>query len=679
MEGISFIIFSSNNSRTIGRSIKSVIQTIPSTFKHFSITVFDQSSIDGSAGIIKKTGEKYKPLSVVFDSPDGLTIQQVFNDNLAEYIIVLDANTVLEEGGIVNLISTLEKSEDILMAGAKVKMYNHTLTRAGRVYGTFCENEEGPEPFRQTYYHLPDSLPMAQIICEPDIISTLCYAMRSKDFHDLYPDGSDLRKLNLRELCFRIKQKGGRVCYQPKASVLKLIDFIPKGFMFNIDSPESTEIIALPDIEQEADRIRKDIETALAQKRIEEFFSSKKSGFNGYFSLENAHGNVLKDLIKIKSSDQVTIIGFPALKYYDKSTLIVVAEIESHEKTSLLLKYKTKADPSFSDKKSYNSRIFPGRQIILFSFVSDHLSGNFHFELEQVCQEITFRSIEIYCYIDPRRLKSMVSVVIPCYNHGEFLDEAVGSLEGVDKEKYEVIIVDDGSDDPATTEKLRELETKGYFVLHQENKGLGAARNEGIRMAKGNYILPLDSDNKLRPIYISRGIEILDMHPDTGVIYGDVQQFGNSDNMVNVPEFDPKALLIQNFIDACALFRKEVWEQVGGYEENMVGYQDWAFWMAIAATENWSFYHIDDIVFDYRIRQGSMVSNTKRYHYALSDYMLAKNISFFRREFQKLYFQNKNNNHTVPIRRGGHETLLGSIRIHLQHFFTTRIRRKTSN
>lgn len=681
MEGISFIIFSSNNARTIKRSINSVIETIPSTFKHFSINIFDKSSSDGTAGIIKRKCEKFNFITFLFDQTDGFKIQEVFNDKKAKYIIVLDANTVVEEGCIANLISTLEKSENIILSGAKVKSYNHTLTRAGRVYDTACQHDKEMGNFRQTYYHLPESLPLAQIACEPEIISTLCYAIRSKDFHDLYPDDTDLRELTLRELCLRIRQKGGKVSYQPKATILKLIDYVPRGFMFSVDPFESTEVSAIPGIEQEADRIRKDIDTALDLNRITEVFSTKKSGFSGHFNLDNTPGTILADSIIIAGSGNETMISFPALKYPDNSILVVLAEVESTEKANLLLKYKTKASPVWSEKKSYSSKIFPGRQIVMFSFVSDHLSGDLRFEMPVVLQEIRFRSIEVYSYIDPQREKSFVSIVIPCYNHGEYLDDALESLDSINKGKYEVIIVNDGSNDPETLEKLRELETKGYFVLHQENKGVGAARNEGIRLAKGNYILPLDSDNKIRPIYIDRGIEILDMHPEVGVVYGDVQRFGDSDKIVNIPEFDPRSILVQNTIDACALFRKEVWEQVGGYEENMVGYQDWAFWMAIAATENWHFYHIDDIVFDYRIRNGSMVSNTKRYHNELKDYMLSKNISFLRREFQKLYFENRKPN-IMPVKvrtTSGHETLMGSIRIHLRHFLTTRLKRKTSD
>jgi glycosyltransferase involved in cell wall biosynthesis len=681
MEGISFIIFSSNNVCTIERSVKSVIQTIPSNFKHFSITIFDKTSADGTAGILKKLQGIIDNFSVVFDRPDGIEIQHLFNDDQAEYIIVLDAGVILDEGCIAGLVSALKKSEDILLAGAKVSLFNHTLIRAGRVHEVSSKKDKGLSVIRHTYRHLPDSLPLAQIASEPEIMKTMCYAIRNKDLHDLFPGGTGLEELNLKELCLRIRQKGGRIRYQPDAAVIKMNENAPPGFMFAISQPDydNNNNDNIPGLEEEMDRIRQDLEIALAEKRILEIFSTGSSGFKGNFRLENARGEIRGDGIRINKIKGQGRIIFPLLQYKDKTTLIVKAEVGSKENTTLYLNYKTRSDHDFSQKKSFALNVFPGRQLVLFSFLSDHLYGELSFELKDLAGDFIVNSVKVYSYENPSRKRSMVSVIIPCFNQGEFLDDALDSLKKIDKEKYEVIIVNDGSDDPGTLEKFRELESRGYFVHHQKNKGLGAARNEGIRLAKGNYILPLDSDNKIRPIYIDRGIEILDMHPETGVVYGDVQRFGDSDRLIIVQEFNPVRLLMENTIDACALFRKEVWEQVGGYEENMVGYQDWAFWLAIAATENWGFYHIDDVVFDYRIRSGSMVSNTKRYHYEMLDHMLVSNISFFRREFRKLYSQKFYGADASALKRNsGHETLLGSIRIHVKHFISTRIKREKS-
>src|SRR5579863_3389457 len=124
--------------------------------------------------------------------------------------------------------------------------------------------------------------------------------------------------------------------------------------------------------------------------------------------------------------------------------------------------------------------------------------------------------------IDRRRL----SVVIPCFNHGEFLPEAVASVTPLRREDVELVVVDDGSTDGRTREEMDRLREKGINVIRQENMGLAAARNAGIRAAAAEYILPLDADNRLRPGYIEHGIRLLDGNPEVGVVYGDAEYMG---------------------------------------------------------------------------------------------------------------------------------------------------------
>ncbi|OZI05399.1 hypothetical protein BWI93_25675 [Siphonobacter sp. BAB-5385] len=118
-------------------------------------------------------------------------------------------------------------------------------------------------------------------------------------------------------------------------------------------------------------------------------------------------------------------------------------------------------------------------------------------------------------------MSPLVSVIIPCYNSGTYLPEALASVEAYQGSyAYEIIIINDGSTDPHTLEYLRELETRGYSILHQENKGAAAARNTGVRAARGKYLLLLDSDNRIRPAYLEKGIPVLESRPDVGVVYG---------------------------------------------------------------------------------------------------------------------------------------------------------------
>jgi GT2 family glycosyltransferase len=202
-----------------------------------------------------------------------------------------------------------------------------------------------------------------------------------------------------------------------------------------------------------------------------------------------------------------------------------------------------------------------------------------------------------------------LSVVVPCFDHGELLVEAVASVERSIAEPYELIVIDDGSRQPRTLEVLAALSAAGYFVVHQENRGLSAARNRGIELATGRYVLPLDSDNRLLPGFPVAAARVLDDDPRAGVVYGDRSELGLRSGVVQVPEFDLDLLLTGNFIDACTLIRKSVWSECGGFDCAMPYqcWEDWDFWIS-AAERGWRFRHLPGVAFEYRVRPGSMSS-----------------------------------------------------------------------
>ena len=257
-----------------------------------------------------------------------------------------------------------------------------------------------------------------------------------------------------------------------------------------------------------------------------------------------------------------------------------------------------------------------------------------------------------------------LSIIIPCFNDGQFIKEALASAEACPDHIYEIIIVNDGSTDPFTCKILNELKSSGYKVIDQVNQRPATARNTGIRLAKGEYILPLDSDNRLRPAYISKGVEVLDQFPDVTVVYGDVEHFGeeiddlqkipefnvsyDSVSFVNgfravmkVPDFNLSWLIRHNYIDACAVFRKSVWEECGHYDVNMPFgcYEDWDLWLSIA-KKGYKFYHVPEILFDYRVRQISLstAARNKKKEKAVYYYIGSKHAAFFPKEFRYYYF-----------------------------------------
>lgn len=203
----------------------------------------------------------------------------------------------------------------------------------------------------------------------------------------------------------------------------------------------------------------------------------------------------------------------------------------------------------------------------------------------------------------------IVSIVIPCYNHGKYIQEALDSINhSKDKYSVEIIIVNDGSTDLFTINELKRIESEGYFVLNQINGGLGNARNNGIKIAKGKYILPLDSDNKVEKPYLNEAIDFLEANENIDIVYGDAQQFGDKTTIWKLSDYNLQHLMLSNFIDACAVYKKSVWMVNNGYDEKMpiMGYEDWDFWLN-SSFNNFNFYHLKQICFHYRVVQDSMI------------------------------------------------------------------------
>jgi glycosyltransferase involved in cell wall biosynthesis len=204
-----------------------------------------------------------------------------------------------------------------------------------------------------------------------------------------------------------------------------------------------------------------------------------------------------------------------------------------------------------------------------------------------------------------------LSVVIPCYDLGELLVEALASAErsaaGRCETICEIIIVNDGSRQPRTLEVLGVLRDAGYRVLDQPNSGLAAARNRGVGEARGRIIIPLDADNRLLPGYPAAALRVFDADRQVGVVYGDRLDFGLRAGRTEVPELDLGTFLWANNIDACAAYRRKVWEDCGGYDAGALVWEDWELWIA-AAERGWRFHRLDEPTFEYRVRPDSMIA-----------------------------------------------------------------------
>lgn len=229
-------------------------------------------------------------------------------------------------------------------------------------------------------------------------------------------------------------------------------------------------------------------------------------------------------------------------------------------------------------------------------------------------------------------MSPILSIVIPCYNSGATLENTLISVLKQSFQNWEAIIVNDGSTDNVEEIAMKYLDLDSRFVyLKKKNGGLGSARNHGIKNAKGDFILPLDSDNEIEPDFITHALTVFEENKKIGVIYGNAQLFGERAGVWKLEEFNLEKMLAHNYIDACAIFKKVLWETAGGYDENMPhqGHEDWDFWIALANI-NAEFYYLDEVTFKYYVSKHSMINS-------FDDQMVLENQNYIVAKYPELY------------------------------------------
>jgi len=224
-----------------------------------------------------------------------------------------------------------------------------------------------------------------------------------------------------------------------------------------------------------------------------------------------------------------------------------------------------------------------------------------------------------------------ISVVIPCYNHGKYIEEAIHSILQQTFRNYEIIVVNDGSNDDSTILTLEYLHKKYPEItfINQVNKGLANARNTGIKKSKAKYILPLDADDKIHPEMLKECYETLEKHPDNGFVYTQTRLFGKDDAFWSSKEYDFDELLKGNYIVATSLIRKKAWEDIGGYDESMLnGYEDWEFYIHLG-IHGWTGKLIPKELFYYRKHGYSLISKTYKHGEEIVRYISQKHSKTF--------------------------------------------------
>lgn len=192
-----------------------------------------------------------------------------------------------------------------------------------------------------------------------------------------------------------------------------------------------------------------------------------------------------------------------------------------------------------------------------------------------------------------------VTVVIPCFNHGRFVGEAVASALGQSGGPPRVVVVDDGSTEPETERALAGLPA-GVDLVRQDNAGPAAARNAGIEATGTPLVMMLDADDRLTPSAIDTLRGPLEADPGVGYCYGVMRLFGEWSGELRFPDFDPYKLLYRSIAGASlGLMRRVAWEEAGRFDPEIGGYEDWDFCMS-ALEAGWRGLQVDAVTLEYR-------------------------------------------------------------------------------
>jgi glycosyltransferase involved in cell wall biosynthesis len=212
----------------------------------------------------------------------------------------------------------------------------------------------------------------------------------------------------------------------------------------------------------------------------------------------------------------------------------------------------------------------------------------------------------------------LVTVVIPCYNQAHFLGEAIESVLSQTYPHFEIVVVDDGSTDN-TSEVASGYPPDKVRLIRQENKGLSAARNAGLYQSRSEYVVFLDSDDRLLPGALEVGVRELEAHPECAFVSGHIRRIAADGSPLRTPpqalhkahvEGDHYARLLRyNYIwtPGSVMYRRSVFDSVGGFDPSVNATADWDLYLRVA--RDYPVHHHGEVVLDYRRHGASMTGN----------------------------------------------------------------------
>ncbi len=214
-----------------------------------------------------------------------------------------------------------------------------------------------------------------------------------------------------------------------------------------------------------------------------------------------------------------------------------------------------------------------------------------------------------------------VSVIIPAYNQGHYLTEAINSVLDQTYQDYEVVLIDDGSEDNTST-VAKNFSNSRFHYIHQENHGLSSARNVGLHNILGPLVTFLDADDKFLPEKLALLVPILEKQPNIGLIAGKAIFIDENSRLLNkmintrLPD-DPTLLLFGNPIHVGSILVRRTWlDKVGLFDESLQACEDWDMWLRLAMA-GCQLSSIEQSVSLYRVHYKQMTRGAKRMREAM--------------------------------------------------------------
>ncbi len=234
----------------------------------------------------------------------------------------------------------------------------------------------------------------------------------------------------------------------------------------------------------------------------------------------------------------------------------------------------------------------------------------------------------------------LVSIIIPVYNMEEHLPQTLDSVLSTTYPALEVVVMDDGSRDSSheIAQKYAAWDSR-LRAYTQPNSGVCAARNNAIKIAQGEFIMPVDGDDIITSDFVELAVEQMLLDSEVKVVAPKSNFIGDREGEWKLPPFSLNLLARRNMLCVTALYRKSDWERIGGYCDEVIANEDWEFWISML-KDGGRVVRLDKVVFYYRRQAGSKRIRDRKLKKHVIDTLNRRHSEFFKRELGgKLHYQ----------------------------------------